>query len=147
MNRLLMHDKALLPKTWSEMGRLWPSEMCCMLLHLKTAIQHAVSGPHPVLQGLRHPIAALSRSAGWPRSPAAVTRPRQPDGAEQGPATAGSPGGREKLVVTLRNQSLVSVEPYRTKPKRRVLGAMLGRMTIHCDLVQIESKEEWDTGT
>ena len=53
----------------------------------------------------------------------------------------------EPLVVTLRKQPVVSVEPYRTVPKRRVLGAMRGRMTIHCDLVQTEFQEEWEMGT
>ncbi len=52
----------------------------------------------------------------------------------------------EPLVVTLRQRPIASVEPYHEIPRRRVLGALRGRMTIHSDIVYADFQEEWEMG-
>ena len=52
----------------------------------------------------------------------------------------------EPLVVTLRKQPIASVEPYQELPRKRVLGATPGRMTIHGDIVHSDFQQEWEMG-
>ena len=50
----------------------------------------------------------------------------------------------EPLLVTWRNQPLATVHPFREDSPTRVLGALQGRMTIHGDIVQADSVDEWE---
>jgi len=52
----------------------------------------------------------------------------------------------EPLLVTLRQQPIATVEPYHEIPRRRILGATRGRMTIHCDIVHADFHQEWEMG-
>ena len=50
----------------------------------------------------------------------------------------------ESLLVTLRQQPIATIHPYRETPPRRVLGKLRGRMTIHGDIVYSALAEEWE---
>lgn len=52
----------------------------------------------------------------------------------------------EQLIVTLRKRPIASVGPYQEIPRKRVLGAMRGRMTIHGDIVHTDFEGEWESG-
>ena len=51
----------------------------------------------------------------------------------------------EPLLVTLRKRPIATVNPYREEaPRKRELGKLCGRMTIHGDIVQADFANEWD---
>ena len=51
----------------------------------------------------------------------------------------------EPLLVTLRKKPIATVHPYREEgPKKRALGKLSGRMTIHGDIVQADFADEWE---
>ena len=50
----------------------------------------------------------------------------------------------EPLLVTLRAKPIATIHPYQEVPRKRELGKLRGRMTIHADIVQVESEDEWE---
>ena len=50
----------------------------------------------------------------------------------------------EPLLVTLRKRPIATVNPYREVPRKRELGKLRGRMTIHGDIVQAGFEEVWE---
>jgi len=50
----------------------------------------------------------------------------------------------EPLVVTLRKQPIASIHPYRQEPRKRALGKLSGRLTIHGDIVHTDAETEWE---
>ena len=50
----------------------------------------------------------------------------------------------EPPLVTLRNQPIATVNPYRESPPKRTLGKLRGRMTIHADIVHSDFEGEWE---
>ena len=51
----------------------------------------------------------------------------------------------ESLLVTLRKRPIATIHPYREKgPKKRELGKLHGRMTIHGNIVQTDFADEWE---
>ena len=50
----------------------------------------------------------------------------------------------ESLLVTLRKRPIAIVHPYREEgPKKRELGKLRGRITIHGDIVRADFADEW----
>ena len=54
---------------------------------------------------------------------------------------------REPMIVTLRGKPFVTIQPYGELPARKRLGGLTGKMVIHCDLVRIDSTDDWATLT
>ena len=50
----------------------------------------------------------------------------------------------ESLLVTLRTKPIATIHPYREVPRKRELGKLRGRMTIHGDIVHSGSETEWE---
>ncbi len=50
----------------------------------------------------------------------------------------------ESLLVTLRERPIATINPYREVPRKRELGKLRGRMTIHADIVHVGSEDEWE---
>ncbi len=50
----------------------------------------------------------------------------------------------ESLLVTLRKRPIATIHPYQETSRKRVLGKLRGRMTIHGDIVHSDFEEEWE---
>ena len=50
---------------------------------------------------------------------------------------------REPMIVTLRGKPFVTIQPYGELPGRKRLGGLKGKMVIHCDLVRMDSADDW----
>ena len=50
----------------------------------------------------------------------------------------------ESLVLTRRKRPIATVHPYRETPRRRELGSLRGRMTIHGDVVHCDFSDHWE---
>ena len=50
----------------------------------------------------------------------------------------------DSLVVTLRKRPIATVDPYRETPRKRELGTLRGRMTIHGDIVDCDFADHWE---
>lgn len=50
----------------------------------------------------------------------------------------------EPLVVSLRNDPIVTVFPYRKTTPTRKLGALRGRIQIHGDIIHTDGEGEWE---
>ncbi len=50
----------------------------------------------------------------------------------------------ESLVVTWRNRPIATVERYGGTPRKRELGSLRGRMTIHGDLLHCDFSDHWE---
>ena len=51
---------------------------------------------------------------------------------------------REPMLITLRGQPLVTVQPVDLPSRGKRLGRLKGRMTIRRDLVRIDTTGDWD---
>ena len=51
---------------------------------------------------------------------------------------------REPLVVTLRGKPLVTVRPAEPPGPGKRLGGLKGRMSIHRDLVKVDTTSDWE---
>jgi len=51
---------------------------------------------------------------------------------------------REPMIVTLRGKPLVTVQPCATLPSGKQLGGLRGKMTVHGDIVNNDSGDDWD---
>jgi prevent-host-death family protein len=51
---------------------------------------------------------------------------------------------RQPLLVTLRGEPLVSVQPAEPRLRRKRLGGLKGRMTIRRDLVRRDTTRDWE---
>lgn len=51
---------------------------------------------------------------------------------------------REPLVITLRGQPLVTVQPVEPRGSGKRLGGLKGLMTIRHDLVKIDTTADWE---
>ncbi len=53
---------------------------------------------------------------------------------------------QEPLMVTLRGKPLVTIEPIRKTPRKKILGAMAGTMKIEegLDLVHYDWSKDWE---
>jgi len=47
-------------------------------------------------------------------------------------------------LVTLRQRPIATVNPYREAPRKRELGKLRGRMTIHGDIVHADFEKDWE---
>ncbi|MDE0035188.1 MAG: type II toxin-antitoxin system prevent-host-death family antitoxin [Deltaproteobacteria bacterium] len=54
---------------------------------------------------------------------------------------------REPMLVTVRGKPLVTIQPVGELPQGKRLGGLKGKMTIHSDLVRIDSTEDWEMHT
>lgn len=50
----------------------------------------------------------------------------------------------EPLLVTWRNQPLVTVHPFEQNKPARILGALRGRIEVHGDIVKADLDDEWE---
>jgi len=48
------------------------------------------------------------------------------------------------FIVTLRGRPLVRIEPIRSADRRRALGALRDRVTIHGDIVHSNFGDDWE---
>lgn len=53
---------------------------------------------------------------------------------------------REPMLIRLRGESLAVVEPPPGRAKKKSLGALKGKMVIHCDLLKEDTSRDWETG-
>ena len=51
---------------------------------------------------------------------------------------------REPMLITLRGKPLVTVQPVESRAPGKRLGGLKGLMTIHRNLVKIDTTGDWD---
>lgn len=53
---------------------------------------------------------------------------------------------REPMLISLRGRPLAMIEPPPGPGKKKILGSLKGKMSIHCDLLKEDTSGDWESG-